>query len=424
VRRSRAALLLAVVVGIAITAAVWVIVGRGSDVPPGPPAADVYSGVAAALTRPGMVAHVAFDAETSDVWISGQREAWLDVSNDAARDQTTTTYRSPSVSTTRQTGVIYRRGASYAVGEDRRPVKAPNEGCPGSAKRVLALFARCPVARDKVDTHTEAGRRFDGAEALALITTGKLSGVDSVVEVHNALFIDPFTYLPLAYESEGTDRYALGGYERKFHTTTRYRITFVSRDSLPPDFFDPASIGYTEADPEQALAAVQQKFPVFWLGLEYPGAGSLPALALSPVRTVEPSQTELGPTLQLMYSEVSDQFAELVSVSEVSAAYLRFDLATGGGGEPWRRDPCGSRTELAVPGVHATVYAWHIGEEWPCAASPPNGLALELDFGDTFVTVLPSVSRALNGQANPYASPDALGTLARAIRRRGKRWRS
>lgn len=410
--------LAALMVIAAAGAAGWFFI-RADAPTPGPPVAEVYERVAVALTQPGMVAHVTFDAEASDAWISGQREAWLDVSNDAARDQTIKTYRSPSVSTTRQTGVIYGRGASYVVGEDGRAFKGPNAGCPGAAKRVLTLFAQCPVAPGNVDTHTEADRRFDGEEALALVTTGKLSGIDSVVEVHNVLFVDPLTYLPLAYESKGTDRYALGGHEQQFHTTTRYRVDFVSRDSLPPDFFDPASIGYTEADPEEALAAVEQKFPVFWLGREYPGAGSLPALGLSGVRTVEPGQAEIGPELQLAYSELNDQFAELVTVSEVSAAYFRFELATGAGGAPWRRDPCASRTELAVPGVHATVYAWHVGEEWHCAASPPNGLALDLDFGDTFVTVLPSVARALNGQANPYASPGALGTLARAIRRRG-----
>lgn len=242
--RSRIALLLAAVSGIAIAAVVWVVVGRGSDAPPGPPAADVYAGVAAALSRPGMVAHVTFDSGEADAWISSRREAWLDVAGDVARTRTTTTYRSPSVSTTRESGVIYRAGAAYTIAEDGKPNRSAFEGCPEVDARVLMLVVNCPRAPGTTSTRTESGRRFDGVDALAVVIEGKLSGIDSVVEIHNRLFVDAGSYLPLAFEDQGTDRYALGGYENDFQRITRYTIDFVTRDSLTPDFFEPSAIGF------------------------------------------------------------------------------------------------------------------------------------------------------------------------------------
>jgi hypothetical protein len=222
----------------------WLAAGRASDAAPGPPVAEVYAGVAAALSRPGMVAHVIFDDGASDALISGKREAWLDLSNDVARERTTTMYRSPSVSTTRELGVVYARGEALGVGEDGKSYAFPIEGCPDLAKRTLTLFGNCPAARGKIETHTESGRRFDRIDALAIVTTGELYGIDSTIAVHDVLFVDAITHLPFAYENKGTDRYALGGYEQKFDRTTRYRIDFVSRDALPANFFEPASIGY------------------------------------------------------------------------------------------------------------------------------------------------------------------------------------
>jgi hypothetical protein len=410
----------------ALCAAIGIAVGvfrlaadGGSDAAPAPPVAEVYADVAAALLRPGMVAHVVFDAEGSDAWISGRHEAWVDVATDHAHERTVTMYRSPSVSTTRERGVIYRAGAAYTVGEDGRPFKSPIQSCLHGATRVLALLANCP-SQGKISLRTES-RRFDGVDALAVVIEGKLSGIDSVIEIHNRLFVDAGTRLPLAFESKGTDRYALGGYENEFHGITRYAIDFVRRDSLPPDFFDPSAIGYRETELPQAIDAAGAAFPIFWLGAEHPGSDAVPPIALSDVRVVGSGQPELGPTVELTYSRDDDEFAGLLTLSEMSAANAQFFAATGSAPD-WRRDACATRTEFPVLGARAVLFEWHMHDlavdAAHCPPSAPDGVALEVDFGDTFVTVLPSVARELAGLPNAYASAEALRGLAAALLRR------
>ena len=419
-RRQVAGVLLVVIVVAGVMA--WVRLRGGSDAPPGPPVADVFASVAAALTRPGMIAHVMFDSGEADPWITGRREAWLDVSADVARERTTTMYRSPSVSTTRERGAVYRAGAAYSVGEDGKTYKSPIAGCPDAAAHVLALLADCPSrSGNTVSTRSESRRTFHGVGALAIVTEGKLSGVDSVIEIHNRLFVDAASYLPLALERSGTDRYALGGYERDLHGVTRYTIDFVPRDSVPSDFFEPSAVGYTSPEPSSVIDKAGAAFPIFWLGANYPGGSTGPPLTLVDVSVAEPSQPQLGPELQLYYSRADDVFAHVLVVSEMSAANARFFTETGSIPD-WRRDACARRTEVPVAGAHVTIFEWHIDDiaydASRCTGSPPDGVALELDFGDTFVTVLPSLPSQRVRLPDAYGSVDALRALAAALYRR------
>lgn len=407
---------------IAIGAGAWWLTRGEQRGPPGPPLADVYASIAAALSRPGMVAHVSFEADASNPWISGTREAWLDLPNDVAREQTTTSYRSPSVTATRQSGVIYRRDAKLGVAEGGQQYRLPIEGCAEALKRVLTLFNSCPRPNgSKIEMRTEIDRHFGATRAIVAVTEGSYSGTDSTIEVHDVLFVDAATYLPLALEIKGTDRYALGGLEQAFHTTTRYRIDFVTRESLSPGFFEPTSIGYVALEPEQILDTSRATFPLYWLGSDYAGEGVVPPLILSDVRVVESGQGDLGPSVTLTYARADDEFAELVSVSQMSAGHARFNAATGGEPE-WRRDPCATHREVLVPGAHAAIYQWRVGavaySEQPCSDSDTLAMALEVDFGDTIVTVAPSYYRALNRLPNPYEGEAAVQSLGLALRRR------
>lgn len=421
--RSAAVAGAALIAVIAATGAAWALLSGESNAPPGPPVADVYARVASALNRPGMVAHVAFVTDDVDgPWIDAHSEAWLDVSADVARTRTTTTYRSPSVSTTRERGAVYRTGASYTAGEDGTPYKGPFAGCADAAGRVLALLADCPSGPgNTVSTRTESQRTFRAVDALAIVTEGKLSGIDSVVEIHNRLFVDAATYVPLALERNGTDRYALGGYERDLHGVTRYAIDFVARGSLPADFFEPSAVGYTSPEHSSAIDNAVAAFPIFWLGVTYPGGSFDPPLVLADVRVVESGQPQLGPELQLEYSRADDVFAQVLVVSEMSAAHARFFTETGSIPD-WRRDACARRTEVPVAGAHVTIFEWHIDDiaydASRCTGSPPDGVALELDFGDTFVTVLPDVPAQRSRLPDAYGSVDALRALAAALYRR------
>ncbi|MBI5284150.1 MAG: hypothetical protein HY874_03565 [Chloroflexi bacterium] len=324
--------------------------------------------------------------------------------------ETDITYE-PGAITERQTS-IYRNGARYVAGQQEANM-VPNPGCAGASKRILTIFANCPGERSKTETRVET-RSLEGAGALAIVTTGSISGIDSVIEIHNALFVDPSTFLPLAFESKGTDRYVLGGHEQTFRTTMRYRIDFVRRESLPAGFFEAASIGVP--DPERAIDAAHYAFPIFWPGREYAGDGAAPPLTLSDIPPVITTSPELGP-LHLRYSRTGDVFARLLTITQTSAERARFDAATGAVPD-WRRDPCASHEEMSVPGARAVLYRWHVRQVSACSSAPADGIVLEMDLGDTFVVLLPDISLMLANQPNPYASAGALANLARALTRR------
>lgn len=73
---------------------------------------------------------------------------------------------------------------------------------------------------------------------------------DETFDVTRRLYLDVETFLPIALQFDGTVDY---GEESTLHGRWTYENDFLPLDSLPDDFFDPASIGYVEPDAKAPL---------------------------------------------------------------------------------------------------------------------------------------------------------------------------
>ncbi len=128
------------------------------------------------------------------------------------------------------------KGVGVAFGTQR---------CSGATLITATLFFGCPVNSDDVRVRLIEGE-FEGSASLGLRQTGHSGGIDSVVAFDDTLWIDPVTYLPIAFVSHGVDRYALGGPSTTFDRVRRYHHEFVGADAIPPDFFESTAIGYVD----------------------------------------------------------------------------------------------------------------------------------------------------------------------------------
>jgi hypothetical protein len=132
---------------------------------------------------------------------------------------------------------------------------------------------------------------------------------------------------------------------------------FVPADSLPVDFFDPASIGYAEPDFEAELAG-DFGITVYWLGEDFPGNAYLPPLTLSyvqtPRRVSDPIWGEQDLPLMLDYYLASDPYGEAaVWIQEYGLSEWNAKSAQS---DNWWNGPCWDRQDIHLPnGNHATI---------------------------------------------------------------------
>jgi hypothetical protein len=371
-------------------------------------AGQLYGDIAAALTRPGMVAIVRYERERSP---TGRTSAvsttmWLDAHNDLARIESTYDYGTFGTPTTTD---ILRDGYRYVASDHDVPVKSSNGGCPESELRALAALGTCydvPHGEGEFESHVEEGREFDDRGALALVTKGSFSGIDSTITVNNVLYVDPETRLPFALRVTGKDR--MLGHTTNFVDEKRYSVEFVRADSLPPNFFEAPAVDEIEADPELPLLEHPPTYPVYWLGREFARAAGLPALSLSEVYFVEQDEREEDSTVTLTYLPASDASASpYVSLSNWPRGHWDTFVSTGAP-PPHRADPCLPPERSDTAAGPATFYAWP-GAGPQC--DQPLSFTVEVDTGATIVVITSSTYGMQHETENPYASREALGRL-------------
>lgn len=238
---------------LAAAAVLALVLLRPWDRSEGEPAAEIpletlYARMVTALTpREGNVVHM----RSVSLYESGEyrREAtmqtWFDVPNERLRVREEVPPRSPPLEPLpdriRQGGTTY-----YLSPQDDMPMKFEEARCVPAPPFPLPEFVDCEQGTADFDVTVVRGRSPDGRDALAIKTTGKRGGIDSVVTYTRRLFIDPVTYLPLAVTQRSSDRYAIDRYTQKSTSTQTFTFDFVAASSLGADFFDPTSIGYVE----------------------------------------------------------------------------------------------------------------------------------------------------------------------------------
>jgi len=114
-------------------------------------------------------------------------------------------------------------------------------GCFGGSS-VASQLLGCPGPLEDLTKTVEAGR-YDGRSVAVLVTSGTSRGSDEITTFTTRLYLDPATLLPIASETSGTFDF---GEIEPLSAQESYGHEWVSRGSLPDDFFDPSSIGVAE----------------------------------------------------------------------------------------------------------------------------------------------------------------------------------
>jgi hypothetical protein len=310
---------------------------------------EVYALFTEAITRPGHVYHavVETDQEGGPSSYEGTIEHWVDVEGDLARQESAMTFGDGN--TIRAQGIV-AGGARYRPASEGQPAgKVEASKCHGASAAVSSVIG-CPGPTEESTRTAETGR-YEGQDAIVIVTTGTSYGSDEAFTFTSKLYLDSDTFLPIAREQTGTVDY---GEVEPTRGLSRYQNDFVPADSLPDDFFDPASTGYVERDPEEPLRTGDPGITVYWLGKDYEGSGGLPALTLA-IAYIPPRLLP-GPRLSLEYKIAEEEsVTPAIALEEWGAEEWDEFLAQSRGGNWWEW-PCREEKELMIDGRRAVVH--------------------------------------------------------------------
>ena len=219
--------------------------------------------VAEAITCPGYAFHMQgggqFEAGpyTSEFAV----EVWTDVLQNRARLRTRNTFNSDEArdeaeasgaELQRLTGTeIIRHDGHYTkegheTEEDAaRPARKDGPPtCHGAGKEAIAALIRCRGLLDTFGARVEVSTSYRGQPAVAIVSEGA-GGSGETYYLSTRIFFATDSYLPVGQTVEGTIDVS------EVHLVEAdipYQHEFVPLESLPADFFDPASIGYQESE--------------------------------------------------------------------------------------------------------------------------------------------------------------------------------
>ncbi len=356
---------------------------------------QVYSRVAEALARPGSVFHAVVDVErqSPEGTFSGEMRVWLDVERDLGRQE----YRreGPDAVQPYEEITIVAGGASYrrTAGRPTEATAAPT--CRGTNSAALSLLLSWWSCWKDFLTQVMTGATYDRRPAVHVVTEGSSWGEDDFTfKAHT--YLDEETFLPLASTTEWVD---VGEPNQSFQLTMRFRNEFVLADSLPADFFDPASIGYVYQDPAEPLDELDPSLTVYWLGKEFPGVGELPGLALSQVYIPEERSWPSYEAI-LDYRLTEEPFGSRVVMLQEWRNQEWQALLDQALGASWWDSPCVRSREEPLEDGHAVIFMGYENqplpqpfgagqpiEEMGCPEGPFDSFMAHTYLGSTVVMV-------------------------------------
>ncbi len=239
----------------------------------GLPAKEVYARLEQAMTRPGQVFHTAvrLSQEAGLLSYQGKFELWLSPAQNLARQVSEMTPEGGD--TLRRGETVLADGVIYGSPErGMPPLKHRALQCPEASVLVSTAIA-CWRFDQAGETSVEAVQ-YEGVAAVVLATKVVWSGSDETFDVTRRLYLDAETFLPIALRFDGTVDY---GEVAAMRGRWTYENEFLPLDSLPDDFFDPASIGYVEPEAVAPLRKSSPRLTMYWLGKTSGGEGGLPA---------------------------------------------------------------------------------------------------------------------------------------------------
>ncbi len=329
---------------------------------------DVFARLEEALTREGAVFHATMKVAVADgeAQSFGTNEAWLDMERGVGRGEWP---KDPSWSAdvTERVTIIIREDVLY-LSDGYEAWSSKAEQCPGVKSAVLAnLVFYCEEIPQASPPQVDAEAEYEGTAAVALVyqESANGSGQEGGNETITSFYIDRETFLPLAWITE----FGAPGSDRGGKIITRYDYEFVPVDSLPPDFFDPSSIGYVKEDPEAPLDDPNLGVTVYWLGREFSPGGGLPPLALSRTLGVRPPGGGPGDRAMLEYQPTAGGPTVILQLWRLEdwEQFLETSL-----GQLWWDSPCVQGKELQLDAGRAVIFMGYEPEhELPLAEPVP-----------------------------------------------------
>lgn len=214
----------------------------------GLPAKEVYARLEQAMTRPGQVFHTAvrISQEAGLLSYQGKFELWVAPAQNLARQVSELTLEGEETSrqeTVLADGMVYGPPVQGISTPKYRALQCPE------ASALVSTAIACWRFDQWGETSVEAVQ-YEGVAAVVLATKVVWSGSDETFDVTRRLYLDAETFLPIALHFDGTVDF---GEVSTLRGRWTYENDFLPLDSLPDDFFDPASIGYVEPDAEAPL---------------------------------------------------------------------------------------------------------------------------------------------------------------------------
>ena len=362
--------------------------------------------VAEAITCPGYAfrIHMAGEFESGPYRSSGEADIWIDLERNQGRAESHGFFGSVEEEDSELQEVwdvtIVRSDGEYtgARAPDNPAARRRPPGCHGPDREALGLILRCEGPTEELEMTVERNVAYRGRNAIAYVATGTSSGEDERSDTTSRVYLDRDTFLPLGSTSEGTvdvgEVYAVD-------SDVPLQYEFVPLDSLPPDFFDPVSIGYVAVDPEERLEAQDFGVPVYWLGREFAGGDGLPALSLKGVSGRE-----------IIYRRADDDFG---SATVILVLYSQKQWET----LPGRlRGRCVQSRDLGLADRQATIYSDNDDEraDAPGAACPPpDRFTATVFIDDTVVEIRAPTLGGPRVLRSPYDSELGMELLIRSL---------
>lgn len=268
-------------------------------------AGSFYAAMARALTRPGAAAHLSAvtSGSVDDHPYAKQEELWLDPAGDRARVEVTTGFAQPGAQAS-QVRIVAGR-AAYVRQADAPAARVQASACRSAPSAVIATVLGCHGNLESASVRVESST-FEGGATVALIAEGTAPRSDEVRGFTDALHLDAATMLPVALVSSGS--YDFGG-THAFKTVTRFTVAFERLDALPPEFFDPASLGYAARDVLAGVRAAAGSIAVYWAGARYAPDGGAPLALATVFAAGDAAAGFIGPRVTLAYRDGRDEFA-------------------------------------------------------------------------------------------------------------------
>jgi len=281
---------------------------------------------------------------------SAKLDLWVDASAGVVRGEMR--LNPPSNDAGAAARWIVRKNRIFNVDQDGTGRIVESVTCRGSDSVIIAQLMGCSSYFEKSTTRVESGA-YQGHRAVVLVTVGTATDEDSSSPFEERLYLDSRSYLPLS--AEGMSKHSPSNAQDS-HESRHYEVEFVDRSTLAKDFFEPAAIGYAEADPAANLQPAVNGMRIYWLGYEFAGPAGLSPLSLlqgSATRPVPPYYESVRIAYKLRGSSRGSALAAL-TLREYPADTLQTPNPYAGGRV--FPDQQGWMADVSIQGGRAAIF--------------------------------------------------------------------